>query len=133
MTAVAAEVAAPSAGYEVPAERGVLGHPVRAAAALSAGAPAEPRPAPGQMPVVMAALSIGLLLMAVQLWLLTVALDLYMAGAGQRAWQLALASGAIFLGGLLVLWLLRARRASGPVMSAPPVPVAGSSATGTRR
>jgi hypothetical protein len=133
VTAVVPEVAAPGAGYEVPDAHGGLGRLVRTTAAPSAGAPAEPRPAPGEMPVVMAALAIGLLLMAVQLWLLTVALDLYMAGAGQRAWQPALASGAIFLGGLLMLWLLRARRMSWPVMSALSVPVAGSSAAGTRR
>jgi hypothetical protein len=72
------------------------------------------QPPPGQMPVVMAALSIGILLMAVQLWLLTVALELFMSGAGHRAWELTAASGVIFLGGLLVLWLLRARPGNPP-------------------
>ena len=62
-------------------------------------------PPPGQMPIVMAALSIGLLLMGIQLWLLTIALDLYLAGAGAQIWQLALLSGGIFLGGLLMLRL----------------------------
>jgi hypothetical protein len=76
--------------------------------------PADRQPPPGQMPVVMAALSIGILLMAVQLWLLTVALDLFMSGVGHRAWGLAATSGAIFLGGLLVLWLLRARPGGRP-------------------
>jgi hypothetical protein len=38
-----------------------------------------------------------------QHWLLTVALDLYLAGAGHRVWLLALVSGLIFAGGLLVL------------------------------
>jgi hypothetical protein len=46
---------------------------------------------------------IGLLLMGIQLWLLTVALELYLAGSGGRGWLLALVSGLIFLGGLLVL------------------------------
>lgn len=63
-------------------------------------------PPPGQMTLVLAGLAIGLLLMGIQLWLLTIALDLYLAGAGARIWQLALVSGAIFLGGLLMLRLL---------------------------
>jgi hypothetical protein len=58
------------------------------------------------MPVVMAALSIGLLLMGIQLWLLTVALELFLGGHGDTTWQLAVGSGAIFLGGLLVLRML---------------------------
>ncbi len=64
---------------------------------------------PGQMPLVTAALAIGVLLMAIQLWLLTIALDLFLAGKGGQVWQLALISGAIFAGGLLMLWLLRRR------------------------
>jgi hypothetical protein len=74
-------------------------------------------PPPGQMTLILAALTIGLLLMGIQLWLLTIALDLYLAGASAQIWQLALASGAIFLGGLLMLGLLsrrpRVRRTSG--------------------
>jgi hypothetical protein len=57
----------------------------------------------------MAALAIGLLLMAIQLWLLTVSLELYLAGAGERCWLLALVSGAIFGGGLVMLRLLDRR------------------------
>jgi hypothetical protein len=60
-------------------------------------------------PVLTAALAIGLLLMAVQLWLLTVALDLLLAGKRDGLLGLALASGAVFAGGILVLRLLRAR------------------------
>src|SRR5438046_2324143 len=60
-------------------------------------------PPPGQQAMVLAALSIGLLLMGLQLWLLTVALDLYLAGAGRRVSLLALVSGLIFARGLLVL------------------------------
>ena len=72
-------------------------------------------PPPGQLPIVLAGLSVGVLLMGVQLWLLTVALDLYLAGQGGRIWLLALVSGLIFVGGLLVLWLLRRRpRTAGP-------------------
>jgi hypothetical protein len=66
-------------------------------------------PPPGQLPIVLAGLSVGVLLMGVQLWLLTVALDLYLAGAGRQIWLLALVSGLIFAGGLLVLWVLRRR------------------------
>jgi hypothetical protein len=61
------------------------------------------------MAVVLAALTIGILLMGIQLWLLTVALELYLAGDGHMVWQLALVSGGIFLGGLAMLWLLRRR------------------------
>ena len=70
----------------------------------------------------MAGLSIGLLMMGVQLWLLTVALELYLSGEGDRTWSLALASGAIFLGGLLILALLRRRPAGPPVVIALPEP-----------
>ncbi len=66
-------------------------------------------PPPGQMPLVMAALAVGVLLMALQLWLLTVALELYLSGDGGRVWQLALVSGAIFAGGLAMLAVLRRR------------------------
>lgn len=66
-------------------------------------------PPPGQMTLVLAGLAIGLLLLGIQLWLLTIALDLYLGGAGGQIWQLALASGAIFLGGLLMLRLLGRR------------------------
>ncbi len=58
-------------------------------------------------PVVTAALLLGLTLMAIQLWLLTVALDLLLGGKAHGFGRLALASGAVFAGGLLVLRLLR--------------------------
>jgi hypothetical protein len=70
-------------------------------------------PPPGQMALIMAGLMIGLLLMSIQLWLLTIALDLYLAGAGRQVWLIALVSGAIFLGGLLMLRLLRRPRVRG--------------------
>ena len=66
-------------------------------------------PAPGQQAVVLAALLLGLLLMGLQLWLLTVALDLYLGGSGRQVWLLALVSGVIFLGGLLTLRVLDRR------------------------
>lgn len=64
---------------------------------------------PGQAPIIAAGLSIGILLLGVQLWLLTVALDLYLAGKGSQVWSLALVSGVFFVGGLAVLWALRRR------------------------
>ena len=66
-------------------------------------------PLPGQSALVGAALAIGLLLLALQLWLLTIALDLYLAGNGSEVWLLAAVSGLIFVGGLVVLAVLRRR------------------------
>jgi hypothetical protein len=57
----------------------------------------------------MAALLIGLLLMSTQLWLLTVALDLYLGGQGRQIWLIALVSGAIFAGGVMMLRILGRR------------------------
>jgi hypothetical protein len=70
------------------------------------GAAADRSPPPGQQALVMAALMLGLLLMGIQLWLLTVALELYLGGSGRQVWLLTLVSGLIFLGGLLTLRVL---------------------------
>jgi hypothetical protein len=59
------------------------------------------------MAFVLGLLMIGLLLMGIQLWLLTVALELYLGGEGENVWWLALISGLIFLGGLVVLRIIR--------------------------
>jgi hypothetical protein len=67
-------------------------------------------PTPGQQGVLMAAVVIGILLMGIQLWLLTVALDLYLGENDNPIWPLPLVSGLIFLGGLLTLRLLKRRR-----------------------
>ena len=69
----------------------------------------ERRPPPGQVAVVLTALTIGILLMGIQLWLLTLALDLYLAGKGEFLWLLGVISGLIFLGGLLMLRVLDRR------------------------
>jgi hypothetical protein len=66
-------------------------------------------PPPGRQALLLAALAIGFLLMAIQLWLLTVALDLYLGGSGDEVWLLAAVSGLVFLGGLLGLRLLDRR------------------------
>jgi hypothetical protein len=87
--------------------------PASAGRQRSAGAVDEPPP-PGQEAIVMAALAIGIVLMGIQLWLLTVALDLYLAGKGNQVWGLALVSAAIFLGGLMMTRLLRRRSGHPP-------------------
>lgn len=65
------------------------------------------RPAPGQAGLVMLGLSVGILLMSIQLWLLTLAFNLYLSGDREKTLIAAIVSGAIFLGGLLMLWILR--------------------------
>ncbi len=71
---------------------------------------ADISPSPGQQGVLMAAVVIGILLMGIQLWLLTVALDLYLGGNDNPIWPLPFVSGLIFLGGLLTLRLLKRRQ-----------------------
>jgi hypothetical protein len=53
--------------------------------------------------MLLAALLVGLLLMGMQLWLLTVALDLYLGGQGRKNWQQALGTGSSFDGGWQML------------------------------
>jgi hypothetical protein len=76
--------------------------------------PATEPPPPGQAPIVLAGLAVGVLLMGVQLWLLTVALELYLGGHGGGLWLPALVSGLIFAGGLLLLRLLGQRPRAAP-------------------
>jgi uncharacterized iron-regulated membrane protein len=71
-----------------------------------AAPPPEEPVTPGRQAVVLMMLALGILLLAGQLWLLTVALDLYLAGEGGTIWIICLISGLIFAGGLLVLRLL---------------------------
>ena len=66
----------------------------------------ERTPPPGRVAIVLTGLAIGILLMGIQLWVLTLALDLYLSGGGANILALALISGLIFLGGLIVLRLL---------------------------
>lgn len=63
----------------------------------------ERTPPAGQAAIELTALVIGLILMGIQLWLLTVALDLYLSGHTTDSWLLAVISGLVFLGGLLML------------------------------
>ena len=66
----------------------------------------ERRPPAGQNGLTMLGLAIGLLLVAIQLWLLTVAFDLYLEGERGSTVGVAVCSGFVFLGGLLMLRLL---------------------------
>lgn len=61
---------------------------------------------PGLQALLLAALAIGILMLSLQLWLLTVSLDLFLAGRGGEVWSLAFVSGLIFIGGLVALRLL---------------------------
>lgn len=67
----------------------------------------EPRISPGRRALLLAAVLVGVLLLAVQLWLLTVALDLFLSGRGGDIWSLAAISGLIFAGGVLTFTVLR--------------------------
>lgn len=68
-------------------------------------------PPPGRQAILLASLTVGALLLAMQLWLLTVALELYLGGDDDSGiWVLAGFSGLIVLGGAFVLRML-ARRA----------------------
>jgi hypothetical protein len=66
----------------------------------------EHKPALGQVAIVLAGLALGIMLLGIQLWLLTIALDRYLAGQGMNLWVLVLISGLVFLGGVLMLRLL---------------------------
>jgi hypothetical protein len=67
------------------------------------------RPPQGQAVLAMLGLTIGLLLMALQLWLLTLAFDLYESGQRGKTVGVAAGSGLVFLGGLL-MWRVLDRR-----------------------
>ncbi len=64
-------------------------------------------PPPGEAALVGAALMIGILLLALQLWILTVALEEFQRHNDERTYMLAGISAAIFAGGLAVRWLLK--------------------------
>lgn len=69
----------------------------------------ERTPAPGLRALAMAGMVIGILLLSMQLWFLTIALELYLAGEGEGIWLLALVSGLVFLGGAAMLRTLSRR------------------------
>ncbi len=63
-------------------------------------------PAVGQTGVVMLGLALGILLMSLQLWLLTLAFDLYLMDEDWDTLLVAVFSGLVFIGGLVMLRLL---------------------------
>lgn len=69
----------------------------------------ENLPPVGQGGLTTLGLAIGLLLVTIQLWLLTLAFDLYLAGERDETVGVAISSGLVFLGGLLMLRLLNRR------------------------
>lgn len=66
-------------------------------------------PPVGQGGLTMLGLAIGLLLVAIQLWLLTIAFDLYLEGERGETVGVAVSSGLVFVGGLFMLRLLDRR------------------------
>lgn len=69
----------------------------------------ENRPRPGESALVTLGLVVGILFMTIQLWLLTVAFDLYLSGQRGETVRAAIISGLVFLGGLLMLRVLDRR------------------------
>ena len=67
------------------------------------------RPPPGQGVIVGLGLALGVLLMTVQLWLLTLSFDLYLSGQRGETVIAAVISGLVFLGGLAMLRVLDRR------------------------
>ena len=66
-------------------------------------------PTVGQGGLATLGLAIGLLLVAIQLWLLTIAFDLYLEGERADTVGVALSSGLVFVGGLIMLKLIDRR------------------------
>lgn len=65
-----------------------------------------PERAPGEGGVVLLGLAIGILMMGIQLWLLTLAFDLYLSGERGDTVLVAVCSGLLFIGGLVMLRIL---------------------------
>lgn len=77
---------------------------------------------PGEGALISAAVAIGILLMGVQLWILTVALEQFERHHYPEVYALTAISALIFAGGVTILWLLHrkptVRRTSVPGSSA---------------
>jgi hypothetical protein len=67
------------------------------------------QPPPGQGVIIGLGLALGVLLMTLQLWLLTLAFDLYLGGQRSETVVAAIISGLVFLGGLAMLRVLDRR------------------------
>ncbi len=68
--------------------------------------PEHRQPIGARLALIMFGLSVGLVLMALQLWLLTLAFDLFQSGVRFQTAVIAGISGLVFIGGLAMLWLL---------------------------
>lgn len=68
--------------------------------------PREDQATPGRQAIVLMMVTLGLLLLGLQLWLLSAVHDLFLAGEGRFLWAGFLLSGLIFLGGLGALRVL---------------------------
>lgn len=64
-------------------------------------------PPPGEGALLSAAVAIGILLMGVQLWILTVALEQFERHHYGEVYALTGISALIFAGGVAMLWMLR--------------------------
>jgi len=60
----------------------------------------------GQAAIIMLGLTLGLIMMGIQLWLLTLAFDLFRSGDRTQTLVVAIFSGVVFLGGVLMLRFL---------------------------
>jgi hypothetical protein len=91
------------------------GNPIHGAAATTPDEAARAE-ATWQGPLVAFGLALGVLLMGLQLWLLTLAFNLYLSGERESVVIAAVISGLVFLGGIGMLQLLDrapARRRAG--------------------
>ncbi|GCE03384.1 hypothetical protein KDAU_07130 [Dictyobacter aurantiacus] len=52
--------------------------------------------------MLLAGLIIGIILLGIQLWMLTVALNQYLQGQTTGSWQLVIISGLVLIGGIIV-------------------------------
>ncbi len=68
--------------------------------------PERRQPIAAHIALIMFGLSVGLVLMALQLWLLTLAFDLFESGVRFQTTVIAAISGLVFVGGLVMLRLL---------------------------
>jgi len=81
--------------------------PLRTGAWINSERHRRTTPPPGEASLVSAALAVGILLMGLQLWILTVALEEFQRHNDARIYLLAGISALIFVGGLAIRWLLK--------------------------
>ncbi|GLV56789.1 hypothetical protein KDH_36280 [Dictyobacter sp. S3.2.2.5] len=69
-------------------------------------------PPHGRLAMLLAGLIIGIILLGIQLWMLTVALNQYLQGQTTGSWQLVVVSGLVLIGGIIV-WRVMDRQIPG--------------------